>query len=184
MKRIIDDIINSISPVKRFHGNVTCLLDLSDEIILLICRYLSQYDILYSSFYTPEMPNMRLHCLISDYYTKINLGSITYDQFNYFLNLFNRTDYPLRPESLRLNNENISYLIEHYFFLMSNEIIQSIFINLINLNLIDCCSSYLRIIDRSYKDLSNLQYLHITIRKSNQSLSEFSLQFIFRKKKK
>jgi hypothetical protein len=97
MKRVID----LISPIKRFHDNVTCFLDLPNKILLLIYRYMSTYDILHC-FYTPENVNLRLHRLISDYYTKINLGAMTYDKFNYFLNLFHDSNNPFQLQSFNI----------------------------------------------------------------------------------
>ncbi len=170
MKRILDDIIDLISPVKRFHRNVTCLLDLSNEILIIICRYLSLYDILHC-FYTPERPDMRLHRLISDYYTKINLVSGTFNESNYLIKLFNDSTNPLRPESLRLSNENISCLIQHYFSCISRENIQSIFVNLINLSLIDCLPDHIYKIDYHYKHFTKLESLHVNLHKYDEDLS-------------
>jgi hypothetical protein len=79
MKRILDYLISSI---KRFHGDLTRLFDLPDEILLMICRYLSIYDILHC-FYTPDKPEFRLHCLINDYYMKRNIDGIKSDELNY-----------------------------------------------------------------------------------------------------
>jgi hypothetical protein len=39
--------------------------------------------------------------------------------------------------------------------------------------LIDCSSTDLDSIDRYHQDLINLQYLHLTIRKANNGISEF-----------
>ncbi|CAF5093569.1 unnamed protein product, partial [Rotaria sp. Silwood1] len=50
----------SIEPLNL---NITCLFDLSDKILLRFYCYMSPAYVLYS-FYTPEMLNMRLHCLI------------------------------------------------------------------------------------------------------------------------
>jgi hypothetical protein len=168
MKRVID----LISPIKRFHGNVTCLLDLPDEMLLIICRYMSTFDILHC-FYTPENPNMRLHCLISDYYTKINLGAMPYNQLSYFINLFNDSNNLLRPESLILTNQYISCLIEHYFSLIPKDITKSILVNLLNLTLFDCSSGDIQIIDNHYKDLEKLESLHITMRKIDYRKGEY-----------
>ncbi|CAF1258387.1 unnamed protein product [Rotaria sp. Silwood1] len=162
MKRIIDDIINQILPVKSFRCNVTCLLDLPDDILLMICRYLSTYDVLHC-FYTPERLNSNFHCLVYDYYTKINLGSIAFDKRDYLFNLFSHPNNPLRPKSLILNNEHGFYLDKHYFFSLHNNIIQSVLINLTHLTLINCTSTDLNIIKNYYKDFTKLEYFHATV---------------------
>ncbi|CAF1587533.1 unnamed protein product [Rotaria sp. Silwood1] len=174
MKRVIDDIINLISPVKRFHRSSTCFLDLPNEILLMICRYMSTPDILHC-FYTPETPNMRLHCLISDYYTKINLDAITFDKCNYLINLFDSSNYLLQPESLKLSNEHVSCLITHYFSSISQKIIEAIFVNLKDLTLIDCLPDDLYTIDQHSKHLTKLQYLHVTFRKFKQ---DFDISYV------
>ncbi|CAF3203935.1 unnamed protein product, partial [Rotaria sp. Silwood2] len=66
MRRINENIDNSLLSLKNFHDNKTTLVDLPNEILLLICRYLSPAYVLYS-FYTPEKPETRLHRLIIDY---------------------------------------------------------------------------------------------------------------------
>ncbi|CAF1638658.1 unnamed protein product [Rotaria sp. Silwood1] len=87
--------------MKHVHHNVTCLLDLPDEIVLLICRYLTPVCVLYS-FYTPERAEFRLHRIISNYYTKIKIDRITNNGFMYLANLFSYSKIPLRPQSLIL----------------------------------------------------------------------------------
>ncbi|CAF4207705.1 unnamed protein product, partial [Rotaria sp. Silwood2] len=129
IKHIVDNIELNSSPIKNVHCNVTCLLDLPNEVLLLICRYMSSYHILYS-FYTPSTPEMRLHRVIYDYYTKIKVDSITNNEYIYLLNLFSHPKTPLRPESLILSNRNVSCVIQRYFGYLCRNIIKSIFINL------------------------------------------------------
>ncbi len=59
---------------------ITNLLDLPDEILLLICRYLSSVDVTYS-FCTVLTPECRLHRVISDYYRNIKLDKMRNNKF-------------------------------------------------------------------------------------------------------
>ncbi|CAF1186338.1 unnamed protein product [Rotaria sordida] len=159
-----DDSFSRLSIEPLYH-NVTCLLDLSDKILLRICRYMSPAYVLYS-FYTPEMPNMRLHRLIVNYYTKIKLGQMTYNEYKYLISLFSCSNYPLRPESLILSNEHVTCVTQRYFNYMYTDVIRSVFVNLKYLTLIDCSSFDLDDIVALYmNDLIQLEYLHITVRK-------------------
>ena len=160
--------------MKHVRRSRICLLDLPNEILLMICRYMSTPDVLHC-FYTPERPNLRLHRLISDYYTKINLDAIALDKWNYLINLFRGSDYLLQPESLRLSNEHVSCLMEHYFSSISEQIIKRIFVDLKDLTLIDCSSSDLRTIKSYSKYLTKLEYLHVTVCKSNRDSGEFTI---------
>jgi hypothetical protein len=141
--------------------SITCLFDLPDEILLLICRYLSVYHILYS-FYTPSKPEQRLHRMIFDYYTKIKLDEIKTNEYNYISKLFSDS---LRPISLILSNEHVTCLTRYYFTSISENVIQSIFDNLKHLKLIDCSENDLQYLIKYIRNLTQLQYLHITIRK-------------------
>jgi len=146
--------------------------------LVCICRYLSQYDVLYS-FYTPENPQLRLHHAINDYYKKLKLDGITNNEFNYFSKLFCDSKTPLRPESLILSNGQIYYLIQHYSDRIDSNIIKSIFNNLKSLKLIDCLSRDLFLFAYSYKSLTQLNYLCITIRCSDQTIiGKLSLNII------
>lgn len=156
MKRTLDE---SVSPSKRFHADITCLFDLPDEIILMICRYLSIYDI-FHCFYTPENRQHRLHCLIKDYYTKVNIDGMKSNEFLSLIKLFKNS---LRPSSLKLVNSNVSLLCVQFFKLISKKELQSIMNNLIHLTLLDCCSSDIYCIDQYHQYLTKLESLHITI---------------------
>ncbi|CAF3016374.1 unnamed protein product [Rotaria sp. Silwood2] len=168
-KRIIDDIEFDSLSLKHIRRHVTCLLDLPNEILFFICRYLFPIDVLYS-FYTPEKPELRLHYAISDYYTKIKLDGVPNSGYNYLLALFNYSKNPLRPHSLILTNEGVSFLIQRYLSSVCTGIIRSIFNNLRSLTLIDCSSEDLDIIEIYYTHMIQLKYLHITVRKTDEHL--------------
>ncbi|CAF2382661.1 unnamed protein product [Rotaria sp. Silwood2] len=152
------------SLMKHVRYNVTCLLDLPDEMFLLICRYLTPVGVLYS-FYTPERAECRLHRIISDYYTKIKLDRITNNGFMYLANLFAYSTIPLRPQSLTLSNEHVTCLIQRYFNDMNINTINSIFTNLRSLTLINCFSVDLDILAKFYLNMTQIEYLHITFRR-------------------
>ncbi|CAF3975810.1 unnamed protein product [Rotaria sordida] len=168
-KRIIDDMEFDSLSIKHIRRHVTCLVDLSNEILLSICRYLFPIDVLYS-FYTPEKPELRLHYAISDYYTKIKLDGVSNNGYNYLLALFNYSKNPFRPHSLILTNEGVSFLIQRYLSSIDTDIIRSIFNNLRSLTVIDCSSEDLDIIEIYYTCMIQLQYLHITVRKTGEHL--------------
>ncbi|CAF3302282.1 unnamed protein product, partial [Rotaria sp. Silwood2] len=170
MKHVVDNVDSS--SIKYVRCNVTCLLDLPDKIIFYICRYMSLFHILYS-FYTPSTPKMRLHRVIYDYYTKIKIDRITNNEYVYLSNLFSHLKTPLRPKSLILSNENVSCVIQRYFSYICRNIIQSIFIHLRYLTLIDCSSSDLNTIERYCLDMTQIEYFHMTIRKTNEHFSRF-----------
>jgi hypothetical protein len=191
-KRLLDDISNlSIkndllsfyllefdSPsVKHVRHSISCLLDLPDEILLLICRYLSSYHILYS-FYTPSKPEQRLHRMIFDYKTKITLDDIKNNEYNYLLKLFSDTETPLRPISLKLSNEYIPCLVYYYFTSIPEHVIHSMFNNLKHLTLIDCSQSDLQYLNKYIRNLTQLQYLHITIRRPEANEGMFIKEII------
>jgi hypothetical protein len=167
-------LLLELNSLARKH-RVTCLLDLSDEILLLICRYLSPSYILYS-FYTPLKPTNRLHRVIFDYYTNIKLDQITNNEYNYLSSLFSHYKTPLRPKSLILSNEHITCLIQRYF--MYPYEIPSILSNLRCLKLIDCSPEDLAFIHLSNINISQLQYLHINVKKSDENKS-MSKEYIF-----
>jgi hypothetical protein len=127
-------LLLKLNSLVRKH-RVTCLLDLSDEILLVVCRYLSPSYILYS-FYTPLKPTNRLHRVIFDYYTNIKLDQITNDEYIYLSSLFFDYKTPLRC-----------------------------------LKLIDCSPENLLFIDLSNIDISQLEYLHIAIKRSDENKS-------------
>ncbi|CAF3546761.1 unnamed protein product [Rotaria sp. Silwood1] len=170
-KRVVNDIEFDSSLMKHVHHNVTCLLDLPDEIVLLICRYLTPVCVLYS-FYTPERAEYRLHRIISNYYTKIKIDRITNNAFMYLANLFSYSKIPLRPQSLILSNEHVTYLIQRYFNDMNTNTINSIFTNLRSLTLIDCFSIDLDILAKFYFNMTQIEYLHITFRRIDDDMSK------------
>ncbi|CAF3415636.1 unnamed protein product [Rotaria sp. Silwood2] len=164
-KRLLDDKKFNPSSMKHIRRSITCLLDLPDEILLLIYRYLSLYHVLYS-FYTPSKPKQRLlHRMIYDYSTKIKLDGIKTNEYNYLSKLFSDSETPIRPKSLILCNENITCLTYHYFTSISDDLIRSMFGNLKHLALNDCSESDLQYRNKYIRSLKQLQYIHITIQK-------------------
>jgi hypothetical protein len=85
-------------------------------------------------------------------------------QFNYILKLFSDSKFPLRPSSLKLNNERIYSLIEHF----SDEIN-----HLKCLTLIDCTSRDLDLLKTYHSNLTQLQSLYIINRKIDEDTSYF-----------
>ncbi|CAF1038998.1 unnamed protein product [Adineta ricciae] len=144
--------------------NVTSILDLPNEILLHICRYLSQSHILYA-FYTPLTPEYRFHSIISDYYETIRLDQQTYYEFIHLRSLFLFSELPLRPKSLILSNRHVNILIERFsdseFF--SNDVLQSIFSNLTHLTILNYSVTDLHFIDDHIKELKQLEYFHVNI---------------------
>ncbi|CAF3081467.1 unnamed protein product [Rotaria sp. Silwood2] len=155
------------SSMKHFRRCVTCLLDLPDEIFLLICRYLSPADVLYS-FYTPSKPENRLHRIIFDYYTKIKLGGITNKEYIYLSSLFCSSKDSPRLQSLILSNEHATSLTQRYFIDISASIIQSMLTNLKHLKLIDCLSEDLTFLYIYISNMKQLESFHITYRKLDE----------------
>jgi hypothetical protein len=103
--------------------------------------------------------------MIFDYYKKIKLDGIKTNEYNYISKLFSDSEIPLRPISLILSNEHVTCLTYYYFTSISENVIQSIFDNLKHLTLIDCSENDLQYLSKYIRNLTQLQYLHITIRK-------------------
>ncbi|UJR19834.1 hypothetical protein I4U23_022967 [Adineta vaga] len=163
---MIDDFVllklNSTS-AKDIDNHVTTFLDLSDQILLQICRYLSSAYILFS-FYTPEHAEFRLHRLICNYYKKIKFDQINNNEYNYIRSLLCYSSTTFRPESLVLSNEHINCLIERFFSDIPFDILHSIFYYLKELKLIHCSQANLRFLRSYERILSQLESLHINIR--------------------
>ncbi|CAF2871729.1 unnamed protein product [Rotaria sp. Silwood2] len=154
MKRANKDIDNSLLSLKHFHA-----------------------DVLYS-FYTPEKLETRLHRLIIDYYTEIKLDKIPYDEYACIHHLLKDSNNPLQPELLILSDEYITCLTERYLTYFRKNLIQSIFVNLKRLTLINCSTSEIQQINRNYIDyLTRLEYFHINVYKFNEDLSKLILSF-------
>jgi hypothetical protein len=168
MKRHLE-LIDDCSSRKHFQSNPSCFLDLSNEILVNIYRYLSSSDILYS-FYTLDL-NLD--------HTKIRLGSMKLNQFNSILKLFSDSKYFLRPSSLTLNNEGISCLIDRFYYEFDSNTIRSIFNHLKCLILIDCTSKDLQLLDSYHSNLTQLQSLEII----NRKIDEDKCKDLFNKKK-
>ncbi|CAF3710208.1 unnamed protein product [Adineta steineri] len=167
---MMDDFIvlklNS-SFAEEINHHVSCFLDLTDEIILRICRYLSPAYVL-NSFYIPDKPQLRIHNLICNYYKEIKFDQITNNEYKYFMNLLCHLNFPLRPQSLILSNEHINCLIQRFFCFTPTNIIQSIFDHLKNLTLIDCSQEDLQLMYLGEIDFSKIQHLHLTVQKTKQ----------------
>ena len=163
---------------KRLRHNVTCLLDLPDEVLLLICSYMLPYHVLYS-FYTPERSDFRLHRTISDYYRKIKFDEITNSELIYLLNLFGNSKYPLRPESFILSNKHVSHLTQVFFDNINISIMNSICINLKSLTLINCSVNDIIIFNKYIFQMSLIEYLHITYRRIDDDNRKYNGDIFF-----
>jgi hypothetical protein len=160
--------------MKRIRVDGTCLLDLPNEIILQICRYLKSAHVLYA-FYTPLNADFRLHKIISDYYRKIKLDKTTYNEFDYLANLLFNLKNPLRPESLILSNEHVISLTECYFSSVNKNQMISILINLKSLTFIDCFSNHFNeFVEQVYFNMRKIEYLHIGLRKISDHNSKYN----------
>jgi hypothetical protein len=88
---------------------VTRFTDLPNEILLIICEYLRPVDVL-RAFLSSDTSD-RLHCLIIDYRTHIDLSELSYTEFRYMMD----TVLPqLEPSNLRLSNLQIPCLIDQF----------------------------------------------------------------------
>jgi len=163
------------SPTKSIRHNVTCLLDLSDKILHMICGYLQPAYVLYS-FYTPEKPELHLHRVIFAYYTKMKLDKITNYEYCYLSSLFRSSTMRPPLNSLILSNEHITCLTRRYFSSIPLNIIQSVFSNLKHLTLIDCSLEDMAYFSLYDINLLKLEYLHITIQKFKGDLRKFNLK--------
>ncbi|CAF2013557.1 unnamed protein product [Rotaria magnacalcarata] len=167
---------NENLPVKTFHADVTCLLDLPDEILLMLCRYLSTYDV-FNCFYTSEQSDSYLHRLIQKYYTKICLDVMQYNKCEHLLILMIHPKSPLRPKSLILNNQYGFIMRKHTFFYMSTHNIRSILNNLTHLTLINCSSSEICTINNDFADSMKLEYIHITMYKDKNAKTRDPIEY-------
>ncbi|CAF1218090.1 unnamed protein product [Rotaria sordida] len=158
MNQDANDFIENID-----YCDVTCLLDLPNEILLLIFRYLSLTSI-FHLFSTPSQPELRLHRLIHAYYNKIKFNEITNNDYIDLANLFSDSNLSLRPQSLILSNENVNCIIQRFLAYTDINIIKSIFAHLRCLTLMDCSSSDLQTIQRYNIDMTQMEYLHIVVR--------------------
>jgi hypothetical protein len=145
---------------KRRRSNVTCLLDLPTEVFFLIYRYLSCADALYS-FHTTQIVEDRLHRVIGDYYRKIKLDKVTDNEFLHLSYLFCHSKLPLRPKSLILSNEHIPNLIQRFLIDININTINSIFINLKSLTLINCTLNQFDVLNQVFLNMKLIEYLHI-----------------------
>lgn len=148
-------------------NRISCLSDFPDELFLLICRYLSPCDILYS-FYTPDRSETRFHQIVFDYYTNIKFDRLTNEQYLYLFHLFTHSNSFFRPKTLILSNEHISHLIHRFFRTIPSIQLQSIFNNLTSIYLIDCSQQDLHFFAQYSSSFRSIQHLSIQTRISNQ----------------
>ncbi|CAF1319903.1 unnamed protein product [Rotaria sordida] len=175
--------------MKHICHSITCLLDLPDEILLIICRYLSSYDILYA-FYTPLKSEQRLHRMILNHRTRIKIDGIKINEYNYLSKLFSHSKVPLRPKSLILNNEHVTCLTYYYFSSTPEDVIRSMFRNLEHLTLTNCSHKDLQYLNKYIENLTELQYLHIVVQRpdANENMDDLETcnilfnQLLFNKK--
>jgi len=147
------------------------LVDLPDEILLAICRYISPVDVL-RAFFTPETPDARLHRAILIYRTHINPSAITFAEHRYMVKLFNEPHYSLRPISLTINQERIPSVTKFY---LSWEVLghkKSLFRDLRQLTLIHCTPGDLCYIIKYLVNIKQLEQLHIIGHKFEQDTSK------------
>ncbi|CAF4070998.1 unnamed protein product [Rotaria magnacalcarata] len=92
-------------------NRVSQLLDLPDEVLLMICRYLQPVDVLRAFF---KSTSDRLHSLILDYRTNLVLSALSYAEFRLVADEL--LPY-LETSQLTLSNSNIPCLVEHFLSL-------------------------------------------------------------------
>jgi hypothetical protein len=73
---------------------------LPDELLLLICSYLSAFDVLQAF----NDLNVRLNGAISEYRNHIDLTRVRYGQFNQYCDMLLRSSLGLQVQSLKLSN--------------------------------------------------------------------------------
>jgi hypothetical protein len=76
---------------------------LPDEVILIVCSYLSQFDILQAL----NDLNYRLNCTISDYRKHLHLTKISIDQFNSVCQMLLQSSLGMTMRSIVLSNEKL-----------------------------------------------------------------------------
>jgi len=73
-----------------------------DELLLLICSYLSAFDVRRAF----NDLNVRLNCTIINYRRHMDLTRVKYDQFNQCCEMLLRSNFGLQVRSLNLSNKN------------------------------------------------------------------------------
>jgi hypothetical protein len=129
----------------RFH-------DLSDDVLLMICRYLSPIHVIKAFLDCDD----RMFSCISEYRHYMNLSACSYTDLRYFLKLL--ADKQLRPSELILNNAKIPTQIRIFIAYMSN--IDVRFVQ--HLSLLECTESDFDQIDSVKEKFHSLQSLTIT----------------------
>lgn len=152
-------------------NRISSLSDFPDELFVLICRYLSPCDILYS-FYTPDQPEQRFHQIIFDYYTTIRFDRLTNQQYFYLIDLFRHSNDLFRPTNLILSNEHISHLIHRFFHSICSNKLETIFDRLTSIELVDCSQQDLHFFTQFSSSFRSMQHISIRTRISNQYQTE------------
>jgi hypothetical protein len=88
---------------------ITCLTDLSDELLLIICEYLRPIDALRA--FLSNNTSDRFHRLIVEYRTNVNLSTLSYSEFRYMVDIVLPQ---LNPSNLRLSNAHIPCLTDRF----------------------------------------------------------------------
>ncbi|CAF3161654.1 unnamed protein product [Rotaria socialis] len=92
-------------------NRISHLLDLPDEVLLMICRYLQPVDVLRAFF---KSTSDRLHRLILGYRTNLVLSTLSYAEFRFVVDEL--LPYLETPQ-LALSNSKIPCLVEHFLSL-------------------------------------------------------------------
>ncbi|CAF3531378.1 unnamed protein product [Rotaria socialis] len=92
-------------------NRISHLLDLPDEVLLMICRYLQPVDVLRAFF---KSTSDRLHRLILGYRTNLVLSTLSYAEFRFVVDEL--LPYLETPQ-LTLSNSKIPCLVEHFLSL-------------------------------------------------------------------
>jgi hypothetical protein len=147
------------------------LVDLPNEILLAICRYIAPIDVL-RAFFTPETPDARLHRVILIYRTHMNPSATTFAEYRYIVKLFNEPHYSLQPISLTINKERIPSVTKCYFSERVFGHKKSLCDHLRQLTLINCTPGDLGYIIKYLENLKRLEQLHVIGRKFEQDTSK------------
>lgn len=157
--------------MEKDHSNKSSFLHLSNEILHLICGYLSLSDILLAF----DISQIDLQLLINGLYSKMKLNSMRFNEFKSILKVFSHSKCSLRPSSFTLNNEQISSLMNTFFRQINSNTLKSLFNQLKHLMFISCHLRDLRLLELHYTDLIQLESLSII----DRQLDEKQGMFIF-----
>jgi hypothetical protein len=131
---------------------VTRFNDLSDEVLLIVCGYLTPAHVIKTFLNYDD----RMFSCISEYRDKMNLAKCSYADFQYFLKLLSLKQ--LRPSILILSNSKISTQIQ----IIINELSTYSLRFVHHLSLLECIVHDLDDIDLLIEIFDSLQSLIIT----------------------